>query len=69
MPENESNSAISVHYQVGTDNIFEKLKLDYLSKIIKSPFFDEMRTKQGLGYVVFSFSDESRGVYGFDFLI
>ncbi|KRW98169.1 Metalloenzyme, LuxS/M16 peptidase-like protein [Pseudocohnilembus persalinus] len=69
LPENESNSAVSVHYQVGTDNLVEKLQLDFVSKMVKSPFFDTMRTKQGLGYVVFSLSDENRGVYGFDFLI
>ena len=36
---------------------------------LKEPFYNELRTKQQLGYVVFSRATESRDVLGCQFLV
>ena len=48
----DSNSGVNVHFQLGERNLSSKVKTDLLAKIIKSYYFDTIRTKQQLGYSV-----------------
>ena len=48
-PEN-LNSAIISYYQFGHLNLADRLKVKIISAIFSELFFDELRTKQALGY-------------------
>jgi secreted Zn-dependent insulinase-like peptidase len=48
----DSNSSVNVHFQLGERTLESKVKTDLLVKIIRSYFFDSLRTKQQLGYSV-----------------
>jgi insulysin len=69
--KNETNEAIGLYYQVFNQEYdFEKAaKLSMLETLIREPFFDQLRTKEQLGYLVnssgFSFLDS----YGLIFMI
>jgi insulysin len=62
----DENNVIFSFYQVGpvTDR-GATLHLMLLASVMKEPCFDTLRTKQGLGYTVFSGVLEMRGVAGF----
>ncbi|CAO1621115.1 unnamed protein product [Jaminaea pallidilutea] len=64
------NSSIEVYCQVGdpTDRR-SKATLDLLSQIASEPAFDQLRTKEQLGYIVFSSARKSIGSMGFRVLI
>jgi insulysin len=65
------NSCVLTHYEVGPikgDNkqcLINVLLMQYLNE----PFFDDLRTKQQLGYVVFSRSVNHRDIVGCQFLV
>jgi secreted Zn-dependent insulinase-like peptidase len=48
------NSATVNAYQYGTPDVSERVKLLMLSKMISGPAYDELRTKEQLGYIVFA---------------
>jgi len=51
------NSATISYFQVGQfgkDDYRKSVCLQVLCQYLKEPFFDDLRTKQQLGYVVFS---------------
>ena len=63
--KDDDNSCIGIDYFYEMDSnkdclIFGKLKL--FSWIIDAPFFDELRTKQQLGYIVWSWSSFNKGM-------
>eukprot|EP00939_MAST-03C_sp_MAST-3C-sp1_P002054 g2054.t1 len=68
---NQPCSAIDMVYQVGmeTNSMREHALLKLCAQIIKEPFYDVLRTKEQLGYLVFSGSGERRGVMYFRFII
>lgn len=51
---NDSNNAIVNAYQFGVGDVAARVKLLMLGKMISQPAYDELRTKQQLGYVVFA---------------
>ena len=60
--EAEANSAVQVYLQVGPDNGEDWLLLVVLSRLLEQPFFEDLRTRQQLGYIVGSSVTENAGV-------
>jgi insulysin len=48
----DSNNAVVNAYQFGVPGVADRVKMLMLGKMISQPAFDELRTKQQLGYVV-----------------
>lgn len=64
--ENE-NSCIITYYEVGTaenDNLRLGLTNSIMMQYLSEPFFNQLRTQQQLGYVVFSRAVNTREVLG-----
>jgi secreted Zn-dependent insulinase-like peptidase len=53
----ESNSAAQVVLQAGTLDVQQQAALRVLASLMKQPCFDELRTKQQIGYVVHASHD------------
>lgn len=60
---------IHTYFQVSFDNLEETARLQLISQLIHESFFDILRTKEQLGYVVFSKIQSSCGVSGVAFII
>lgn len=67
-PENV-NSAIYQYYQIGLEELHRATYLEMLSQIAREPAFDTLRTKQQLGYIVWSGVRNVYGVMGFRVII
>lgn len=50
----DANSSIGIVYQIGLRNIRNDMLLGLLEKVLSAKYFDELRTKQQIGYIVFS---------------
>jgi len=50
----DSNNAVVNAYQFGIPDVADRVKIMMLGKMISQPAYDELRTKQQLGYVVFA---------------
>lgn len=50
----DSNNAVVNAYQFGVPAVAERVKLLMLGKMLSQPAYDELRTKEQLGYVVFA---------------
>jgi insulysin len=50
----DSNNAVVNAYQFGVPDVADRVKLLMLGKMISQPAYDELRTKEQLGYVVFA---------------
>jgi insulysin len=67
----DENEAVGMYYQVFNDNYDYNLvsKLYLLGTLIKEPFFDQLRTKEQLGYLVTSSVYSIIDSYGLIFMI
>ena len=61
---NETNSAILSFYQCGHLSLRENLILGIIYNMLRNRFFDELRTKKSLGYIVYMSIKEIRGNTG-----
>ena len=61
----DTNSAVEVYYQIGPQNERGNCLIDVVEKLMEEPIFDELRTKQGLGYDVSCGSRLTRQCPGF----
>jgi secreted Zn-dependent insulinase-like peptidase len=50
--EKDENSATSFYFQVPSRNIEDYMLAEMLAEVIEQPFYDDLRTKQQLGYIV-----------------
>ncbi|KAH3671146.1 hypothetical protein OGAPHI_000857 [Ogataea philodendri] len=68
--EDNINSCVETYIQLGeiTDNR-ERVLTELVSQIVHEPFFDRLRTKEQLGYVVFSGVRQTRTTFGLRLLI
>jgi len=64
----DQNCCYLASYQVGPGS-FYRPQLEFMSVLIKDKYFGDIRTDQCLGYLVWSFKMERRGVYSFDFVV
>eukprot|EP00054_Salpingoeca_dolichothecata_P024316 m.165377 g.165377 ORF g.165377 m.165377 type:complete len:1017 (+) comp24972_c0_seq1:250-3300(+) len=62
---NQVNSAIKSYYQLDFPEVGTTAKLSLLSQMIKAPCFAQLRTKEQLGYIVFSGISRLNGIDGF----
>lgn len=63
-PDN-ANCGLDSVYQVGEETLLERVKLALFSQIVQEPLFSQLRTKEQLGYTVFSTPARSSGVQFF----
>jgi len=63
--KDDMNSAILNYYQIGPENIEEDVVIDLLAQIIKEPFYNQLRTIEQLGYLVWSGIRSENGIQGF----
>ena len=63
------NSAIQNYYQVGKRTHRESACLSLLASILDEPCFDQLRTKQQLGYIVWSGTVCDEGVLGLRIIV
>ena len=62
-PENE-NSAVKAYFQIGPRDVAGGALLGLLAHLVREPCFDQLRTKEQLGYMVFSGMSDEDGVLG-----
>jgi len=66
----EENSALWSFYQVGgAGSLTRQVEVELLAQILQDQFFDQLRTKEQLGYAVFSGTRNSSTTVGFRFII
>lgn len=63
------DSGLIVHYQAPDDGVDTAAAVMVLEQIIRSPFFDTLRTREQLGYVVGAHSSFTLRVPGLNFVI
>eukprot|EP01119_Soliformovum_irregulare_P001380 TRINITY_DN1109_c0_g3_i2.p1 TRINITY_DN1109_c0_g3~~TRINITY_DN1109_c0_g3_i2.p1 ORF type:complete len:1008 (+),score=272.27 TRINITY_DN1109_c0_g3_i2:154-3177(+) len=61
----EKNCAIFNYYEIGIENTREDVMLDLAHQLTKPIFFDQLRTKEQLGYLVWSGPRSYEGIQGF----
>lgn len=69
--ENEvhSNSSVEIYYQCDLQATKSNVLLELFCQIIQEPCFNTLRTKEQLGYIVFSGARRNNGAQGFHVLI
>jgi insulysin len=65
----EANSASFVYFQIGESTMEVAALTSLLAQIINEPCYDQLRTKEQLGYLVHSSLTYSRGVVGMRFIV
>eukprot|EP01100_Stratorugosa_tubuloviscum_P005628 TRINITY_DN250_c0_g1_i1.p1 TRINITY_DN250_c0_g1~~TRINITY_DN250_c0_g1_i1.p1 ORF type:complete len:1068 (-),score=379.42 TRINITY_DN250_c0_g1_i1:64-2979(-) len=65
----DQNSAIFHNYQIGLENLEDDVKVDVITQLIEEPAYDQLRTKEQLGYIVWSGCSSIHGVQRLYFLI
>lgn len=63
------SSSICIYYQCGMQDTLPNMLLELLVQILAEPCFDILRTKEQLGYIVFSGVRRARGVQGLRVII
>jgi len=67
--EVHKSSCLEIYYQTGPQSTRDNAVLDLLAQIVQEPCFDELRTKQQLGYIVFSGVRRGCGVQGLRIIV
>jgi len=67
--EKEPNSAIIAHFQFERETPLHSVILDIMANYLKEPVFEVLRTNEQLGYIVFGYKTEARGVLGYNILV
>ena len=62
-PEEQSSSLISL-YQTDLLNDLDTIYIKLIESFLKDKFFDQLRTKEALGYIASLFAIEAEGYYG-----
>ena len=65
----EPNTAVEVYFQVGKDNITDRVIIDMLTHIMAEPLFDQLGTKDQFGYSVSCDSRWACGIMGIHFVV
>ncbi|XP_068423658.1 insulin-degrading enzyme isoform X4 [Clinocottus analis] len=67
--EVHNNSGIEIYYQTDMQTTNDNMLLELFCQIISEPCFNTLRTKEQLGYIVFSGPRRANGVQGLRFII
>ena len=62
-------NAIEIYFQCFQQTLDKNALLELFSHLVDEPCFDQLRTKEQLGYVVISGARRSRGVQGFRVIV
>ena len=65
----EPNTAVEIYFQIGKDNVKDRVVADLLCDIIHEPLFDKIRTKEQFGYEVFCAPRWTHGIIGISFKV
>ena len=71
----DENSAIDAYFQLGqldassSTHLMNKACFDYVAFVVRDPFFNQLRTVEGLGYVVRAVSLQASDVVGLYFQV
>lgn len=65
----EPNTAVEVYFQVGKDNITDRVTIDMLTHMMAEPLYDQLRTKDQFGYSVSCDSRWTCGIMGIHFVV
>ncbi|KAI4457948.1 nardilysin [Holotrichia oblita] len=63
------SSCIELYYQCGLQNTVNNMMLELFAQIVNEPCFNVLRTKEQLGYIVFSGIRRSNGVQGLRIIV
>lgn len=63
------NTAVEVYFQVGKDNILDRVLIDMLIHLMHEPLYNQLRTKEQFGYRVSCDSRWTVGVMGMKFVV
>ncbi|CAJ0757480.1 22016_t:CDS:10, partial [Entrophospora sp. SA101] len=67
---NDVNSAIEYYIEIcHNKDVKSRNKLSILAQIVNQPFFDQIRTKEQLGYLVFNWAVATTGIRGLIFMV
>jgi len=61
----KKNSAIFMFFQIGPENTRDDVLLDLFHHIHKRTFFNQLRTKEQIGYIVWASPKSQSGIIGF----
>ncbi|KAM3862520.1 insulin-degrading enzyme isoform 2-T2 [Diretmus argenteus] len=67
--EVHNNCGIEIYYQTDMQTTHDNMLLELFCQIISEPCFNTLRTKEQLGYIVFSGARRANGVQGLRFII
>jgi len=65
----EVNSAINHYYQIGPSDIFTRALALLAAQFMSEKIFDQLRTKESLGYVVSASFESSNEILGFNIVV
>jgi nardilysin len=65
----ENNVCVEMYFQLGAYSLLSLTRLDLLEQLVSEPYFDDLRTKQQLGYSVSCGIRQTHGVLGFCFQV
>lgn len=65
----EPNNSVEVYFQVGKDNIDDRVMIDLLTHMMYEPLYDQLRTKDQFGYSVSCDSRWTNGIMGVYFCV
>ena len=65
---NDENSAAAFYFQLPSRKIEDYLLMEILADAIEQPFYNDLRTKQQLGYIVYSGVRAREGIYSLAFI-
>lgn len=63
------NSAISLMFQIGEDTVEQSARLEVFAQVCKDAVFNQLRTIEQLGYLVWSGTAQHRGVSSFRMIL
>uniref|UniRef100_A0A8C5MX61 Insulin-degrading enzyme n=1 Tax=Leptobrachium leishanense TaxID=445787 RepID=A0A8C5MX61_9ANUR len=67
--EVHNNCGIEIYYQTDMQSTSENMLLELFCQIVSEPCFNTLRTKEQLGYIVFSGPRRANGIQGLRFII
>ncbi|RLN57923.1 hypothetical protein BBJ29_009928 [Phytophthora kernoviae] len=67
-PDN-ANCAVNCTYQIGVENYLDRARLALFHQMVDEPLFDQLRTKEQLGYTVYSTPSRGNGVQSFNIVV
>jgi nardilysin len=65
----EENCVAEVYCMAGRNSVALRAALDLLEQILAEPFYDNLRTKEQLGYSVHCSTRLTHGILGFAFVV